>query len=53
MAKAFLNGFYWPTVVADVERLFRACSGCQRFSAQKHMPAAALKTIPITWPFAV
>jgi hypothetical protein len=50
VAKAFRHGFYWPTALAEAEWL--VC-GSQRFSAQKHMPATALNTIPITWPFAV
>jgi hypothetical protein len=29
------------------------CNGCQRFSKHQHTTAAALKTIPLTWPFAV
>jgi ribonuclease HI len=53
VAKAFRHGFYWPTALEDAEQMVRACNGCQRFSAQKHTPAAVLRTIPITWPFAV
>ena len=36
-----------------VEDIVRSCRGCQFFSKQIHLPASALKTIPITWPFAV
>ena len=39
--------------MADAEDIVRACNGCQRFRAQKHTPSSGLKTIPITWPFAV
>ncbi|KAM0852077.1 hypothetical protein ACQ4PT_052009 [Festuca glaucescens] len=53
VAKAFLHGFYWPTVLKDAEKMVRACNGCQHFSKQRHMPAAALRIIPIMWPFAV
>jgi hypothetical protein len=35
------------------EDIVRNCKGCQFFSKQIHLPASALKTIPITWPFAV
>ena len=31
----------------------RTCKGCQFYARQTHMPAQALQTIPITWPFAV
>ena len=29
------------------------CNGCQRFKAKIHLPVSALKTIQITWSFAV
>jgi ribonuclease HI/transposase InsO family protein len=50
---AFRQGFYWPTVVADATRIVRSCRGCQFYARQTHLPAQALQTIPITWPFAV
>jgi hypothetical protein len=31
----------------------RMCLGCQYYARQTHLPAQALQTIPITWPFAV
>src|SRR4051812_20990414 len=53
VAKAFPHGFYWPTARAAAEDLVKYCKGCQRFKAKSHLPASALKTIPITWSFAV
>jgi hypothetical protein len=53
VAKAFRHGFYWLTAQKDAEQLVKHCNGCQRFSKHRHTPAAALKTIPLTWPFAV
>jgi hypothetical protein len=53
VAKAFLHGFYWPTAKADADRIVELCQGCQMYSKQTHMPAIALHTIPITWPFAI
>jgi hypothetical protein len=53
VAKAFRHGFYWPTALKDAEQLVKQCNGCQRFSKHRNTPAAALKTIPLTWPFAV
>jgi ribonuclease HI len=50
---AFRQGFYWPTSVADATRIVRTCQGCQFYARQTHLPAQALQTIPITWPFAV
>jgi hypothetical protein len=43
----------WPTAVADDTRIVRSCQGCQFYARQTHLPAQALQTIPITWPFAV
>jgi hypothetical protein len=53
VAKAFRHGFYRPTAKADADRIVELCQGCQIYSKQTHMPATALHTIPITWPFAV
>nr|XP_051211257.1 uncharacterized protein LOC127328720 [Lolium perenne] len=53
VAKAFRHGFYWPTAHNDAMAIVRACAGCQKYANQSHMPGSALKTIPLTWPFAV
>jgi transposase InsO family protein len=39
--------------VADATRIVYTCQGCQFYARQTHLPAQALQTIPITWPFAV
>jgi hypothetical protein len=39
--------------VADATRIVHTCQGCQFYAKQTHLPAQALQTIPITWPFAV
>jgi len=53
IAKAFFHGFFWPTALEDAKDLVKHCKGCQKFSSQQHLPASALKTIPLAWPFAV
>jgi len=53
VGKAFRKGFYWPTAVADATEIVRTCEGCQFYARQTHLPAHALQTIPITWPFVV
>jgi hypothetical protein len=53
VAKAFRHRFYWPTALQDAELLAKLCNGCQRFFKQRHTLVAALRTIPLTWPFAV
>jgi hypothetical protein len=53
VAKAFRHGFYWPTALRDADQLVKHCNGCQHFSKHRNTPTAALKTIPLTWPFAI
>ena len=53
VGNAFRQGFYWPTALADVASIVCSCEGCQFYARQTHLPAQALQTIPITWPFAV
>jgi transposase InsO family protein len=52
-ADAFRQGFYWPTTVADASEIVRTCEGCQFYARKTSLPAHALQTIPVTWPFAV
>jgi transposase InsO family protein len=40
-------------LVGNATRIVRSCRGCQFYAKQMHLPAQALQTIPITWPFAV
>ena len=51
--KACQQGFFWPTVLADAERLVKTCEACQFHAKNIHQPAQALQTIPLSWPFAV
>jgi hypothetical protein len=51
--KAFRQGFYWPTAAGDATHIMRSCRGCQYFTRQIHASAQELKTIPITWSFAM
>ena len=53
VAKAFRHGFFWPTALEEAKELVQKCKGCQKVSSKPHQPASALKTIPLTWPFAV
>jgi hypothetical protein len=45
VGKAFRAGFYWPSVVTDVEKLVRHCERCQFFTKQIHVPAHELQII--------
>ncbi|XP_048539405.1 uncharacterized protein LOC125518620 [Triticum urartu] len=53
VAKAFCHSFFWPTALEDAKDLVKKCKGCQKFSSKQHLSASALKTTPLTWPFAV
>jgi hypothetical protein len=53
VGSAFLQGFYWPTAVADASEIVRTCEGCQFYARKANLPAHILQTIPVTWPFAV
>jgi hypothetical protein len=52
VGKAFRAGFYWPSVVADAEKLVHSCDGCQFFTKRIHILAHEIQTIPASWPFA-
>jgi hypothetical protein len=53
VGKAFRQGFYWQTAKADAEHIVATCPGCQLYASKTNLPATELKTIPLTWPFAV
>jgi hypothetical protein len=39
VGKAFRQGFYWPTAVADSKDIVRRCEECQFYARQTHLPA--------------
>jgi hypothetical protein len=53
VGNAFRQGFYWPTAVADASEIVCACEGCQFYARKTSLPAHALQTVPVTWPFVV
>ncbi|XP_020192361.1 uncharacterized protein [Aegilops tauschii subsp. strangulata] len=53
VAKAFRAGFHWLRANEAARDIVDQCVGCQFYANQSHKPASALKTIPVTWPFAV
>jgi hypothetical protein len=46
VSKAFRAGFYWPSVVADAEKLVCRYDGCQFFTKRIHVLAHEIQTIP-------
>jgi hypothetical protein len=53
VGKVYRSGFYWPMTVTDAKDFVKRCKGCQLFAKQQHLPAQALRTIPLSWPFAM
>jgi ribonuclease HI/transposase InsO family protein len=51
--KAYRSGFYWPSALWDVAEMVKRCEACQFHAKQIHQLAQELRTIPLTWPFAV
>ncbi|KAK1628715.1 hypothetical protein QYE76_003030 [Lolium multiflorum] len=49
----YKRSFYWLTAKEDADKIVKTCRGCQYYATQPNAPAQELKTIPITWPFAV
>ena len=49
----FGKAFTGPPRIADATDVVQTCEGCQFYVQKTHLPAHALQTIPITWPFAV
>jgi hypothetical protein len=45
VCKAFRAGFYWPSVVADAEKLVHRCDRCQFFAKYIHVPAQEIQAI--------
>jgi hypothetical protein len=52
-AKAMRHGFYWLTAHIDAVDIVQRCAGCKKYANKMHVTSSTLKTIPITWPFAV
>jgi Integrase core domain. len=48
--KLFDRGF-WPTALKDACDMVQQCEACQFHSKHTKLPAQALQTIPLTWPF--
>jgi hypothetical protein len=47
------HGFYWLTAHIDAVDIVKRCAGCKKYANKMHVTSSTLKTIPITWPFAV
>jgi hypothetical protein len=52
VGKAFCAGFYWPSALADAEKLVRHCANYQFFLKRVLVLAHEIQTIPASWSFA-
>jgi hypothetical protein len=50
--KAFRQGFYWPSVVADAHDIVRHCLECQRHAPYSKFASNEIQLLPPVWPFA-
>jgi hypothetical protein len=49
--KAFRQGFYWPSAVADAHDIVRQCPECQRHAPYSKFASNEIQLIPPVWPF--
>jgi hypothetical protein len=52
VAKAFREGFYWPSVVANAQEVVRMCSNCQKHSHYSKFSPNEVHLVPPVWPLA-
>ena len=50
--KIIRAGYYWPTMLKDVQAYVKAYDKCQRFSNLIRQPSEKLMPITAPWPFA-
>jgi hypothetical protein len=50
--KAFSQGFYWPSAVADAHDIVRHCPECQRHAPYSKFASNEIQLLPPVWPFA-
>ena len=52
VGKAFRDGFYWPSAVADTHEVVRKCSNCQRHAPYSKFPPDEVQLLPPVWRLA-
>ena len=50
--KLIRAGYYWPTMMKDVQAYVQSCDKCQRFSNLIRQPFEELTPMTAPWPFA-
>lgn len=49
--RIILHGYYWLTILKDLEKYVRERDKCQKFSPINHIPANDLSIVFNLWPF--
>ena len=49
--KILRDGYYWPSLFADVYQQVRACVPCQKFAGKQKLLSLPLKPIAVNAPF--
>ena len=50
VAKAFRQGFFWPSASKDAEQIVKTCEGCQMMAPKSSRPSQPIQLIPLAWP---
>ena len=50
VAKAFRQGFFWPSALKDVEKIVKTCEGCQMMAPKSNRHSQPIQLIPPAWP---
>ena len=50
VGKAFREGFYWPSAVADAHEVVRKCPNCQRHAPYSKFPLDEVQLLPPVGP---
>ena len=46
VAKAFRQGFFWPSALKDAEKIVKTCEGCQMMAPKSNRPSQPIQLIP-------
>ena len=49
-AKAFRQGFFWPSALKDAEKVVKTCEACQKLGPKSNKPSEPLQLIAPAWP---
>ena len=49
-AKAFRQGFFWPSALKDAERIVKICEACQKLGPKSNRPSEPSQLIAPAWP---